>query len=164
MQTHTCSYCKKTSECVFCSLSHSLVHSLCLCLVVKKDEFHFESLSSCLPSVHLIFQLVLSVCLSASIILCSPFVLAENISMWSWTHLSQPDGCLSNCHSPLPHLLHSRLNTKKRTTDISMAQNSRRSTHTQYHVCTAIHLSFSYYHSMHLHISTNTFPMHQHLL
>lgn len=65
------------------------------------------------PSVHLIFQSGPSVCLSAGITLCSPFFLAENISMWSWAHLSEPDGCLSNCHSPLPRPHRSRLNTKK---------------------------------------------------
>lgn len=57
--------------------------------------------------------LCVCVCLSAGNILCSPFFLAENISMWSWTHLSEPDGCLSNCHSPLSRLLCSRLNIKK---------------------------------------------------
>lgn len=49
-----------------------------------------------LSSVHLIFQSGLSVCLSESVTLCSPLYIAENISMWSWAHLSEPDGCLSN--------------------------------------------------------------------
>lgn len=107
---------KKMFECVSFP-HHSLVHSLCLCLVEKKDVSHsalpLNHYPPVNPSVHLIFQSVLPVRLLAGVILCSPFILAENISMWSRTHLSEPDGCLSNCHSPLPHLLCSRLNTKK---------------------------------------------------
>ena len=116
------------------------VDSLCLCLVEKKEESHFESLSSCLPISPSHFS-DSPVYLSVGITLCSPFILAENISMWSWTHLSVPEGCLSNCHSPLPHLLHSRLNTKKRTTNISMTTDiSITGTHTQY-TCLYRHLN-----------------------
>lgn len=70
---------------------------------------HSELLSSYIyPSVHLIFQSLLSVCLSAGIMLCSPFTL------WILSaHLSETDGCPSNCHSPRPPLIRSRLNTKK---------------------------------------------------
>lgn len=92
-------------------------HSLCLPRVEKKDVSHstvpLNHYPPVYPSVRLIFQSAQSVHPAAGITLCSPFILAENISMWSWIHLSEPDGCLSNCHSPLPHLLHSRLNTKK---------------------------------------------------
>lgn len=87
----------------------SQVHPSCLCLVEKRDLSHsiltLKHYPPVYPSVHLIFS---QTCLCVSqqgIMLCSPFILAENISMWSWTHLSEPDGCLSNCHSPLPHLL-----------------------------------------------------------
>lgn len=74
---------------------------------------HSASLSSPPVSPSHSSVTLLSVRLSAGVILCSPLALAENISMWSWTHLSEPDGCPSNCHSPLPPLIRSRLNTKK---------------------------------------------------
>lgn len=44
-----------------------------------------------------------------------------------------------------------------------MVQNARHSHVTAYTLSPSKHLSFSCYRSMHLHISANTFPMHQHL-
>lgn len=106
------------------------------------------------PSVHLIFQSGPSVCLSAGITLCSPFFLAENISMWSWAHLSEPDGCLSNCHSPLPRPHRSRLNTKKGQRTLAWFKAPRMAhTHTYTIMPPSKDLSCSYYHSTYLHIS-----------
>lgn len=111
------------------------------------------------PSVHLIFQSGPSACLSAGTTLCSPFFLAENISMWSWAHLSEPDGCLSNCHSPLPRLHRSRLNTKKGQRTLAWFKAPRMA-HTHTFMPPSKGLSCSYYHSMHPHISA--IPHHLH--
>ena len=120
---------KKTFECVRPPTSLSPVHSPCLCLIEKKDASHsaptLNHYPPVFPSVHLIFQSDLSVGLSAGVTLCSPFFLAENISMWRRAHLSEPDGCLSNCHSALPHPL--KVKHKKSTEGISVAQNTRHS-------------------------------------
>lgn len=67
---------------------------------------HSWSLSCCLPISPAHFS-----CLSISQhVRHSPVFLAENISMWSRTRLSEPDVCRCNSHSPLLCLLCSRLN------------------------------------------------------
>lgn len=54
----------------------SLMDSLCLCLLEKKDSSHstltLNHYPTVYPSVHLIFQSALSVYLSAGVVLCSP--------------------------------------------------------------------------------------------
>lgn len=74
--------------------SASLVQLLCHCVQRRKTRLALNHYPPVYPSVHLIFHPALSVSLSAGVTLCSPFILVENISMWSWSHLPEPDGCL----------------------------------------------------------------------
>ena len=80
---------------------------------------------------------------------CALHSLSQRISAWEAEPISRSQMDVSLTAT----LLCLKVKHKKRTTGISMVHHTRHSKH----------LSFPCYHSMHLHISTSTFLMHQHL-
>lgn len=106
----------------------SPVHSPCLCLIEKKDASHsaptLNHYPPVFPSVHLIFQ---SVCLSLS----RRHTVLSILSRREYQHVKASPSLGARWMSPLTAtllcLIRSRLNTKKRTEGISVAQNTRHS-------------------------------------
>lgn len=101
------------------------------------------------PSVHLVLQSALSVRLSADIILCTPFMLGERISTSETEVISQ-----------------SRMDGRPAAAKTSRLSHKQDNRHVRrVFTSTGIRTPFIFLLSlcMHLHISSNTFPMHQHL-